>query len=215
MLLLLRETDEATQPPATHPAPLHPLAATPTCHPPPQAIALDPHDHIFYSNRSAAYLSKGDANAALKDGEKCVDLRPDFGKGHGRVGAALYALGAYEDAAIAYSKGLKADPSNDALRTGLEDAKAAAARAGAPANPFGGDMLARLAANPKFAAHMAVSRGWWHGGRWGGRELVANALSRLRSRARPAPPLHASPLAPHRSPRAGPCLCGQAEAAAE
>ena len=125
---------------------------------------------MFYSNRSAAYLSKNDADAALRDGEKCTDLRPDWGKGWGRVGAALFAKREYAEAAVAYSKGVKADPSNEALKQGLTDAKAADARpsyggmpgaggayGGMPGDMgglFGKDILSRLAKEPKFAAHM-------------------------------------------------------------
>jgi tetratricopeptide (TPR) repeat protein len=89
-----------------------------------QAIKADPKDHIFYSNRSAAYLSKGDAEAALSDADKCVELNPAFVKGYGRRGAALYALHEFSDAIIAYEQGLKVDPSNAALKEGLEEAKA-------------------------------------------------------------------------------------------
>ena len=35
------------------------------------AIALK-EDHVFYSNRSAAYLSKGDSEKALLDGNKWI-----------------------------------------------------------------------------------------------------------------------------------------------
>lgn len=122
-----------------------------------QAIKCDPYDHIFFSNRSAAYLSKGDAQNALSDAEKCVELREDFGKGWGRVGAANFALRKYEDAKIAYAKGLKVDPSNDSLKQGLEEVKAAESRSMNAMNPFGPDMIGRLASNPKFAAYLSVS----------------------------------------------------------
>ena len=57
-----------------------------------KAIELDPNDHRYYSNRSAAYLSKGDANLALIDAEKCIEINPDFIKGHSRKEAALHEL---------------------------------------------------------------------------------------------------------------------------
>ena len=129
-----------------------------------QAIKCDPSDHVFYSNRSAAYLSMGDAEAALADGEKCVELSPAFAKGWGRVGAAQYKLGAYEEAAIAYSRGLQADPGSAALKEGLEEAKAAERReasrgggglGGGLGALFGPDLVSRLAANPKFAPYLA------------------------------------------------------------
>jgi stress-induced-phosphoprotein 1 len=89
-----------------------------------QAIKADPGDHIFYSNRSAAHLSKGDAEAALEDADKCIELNAGFAKGFGRRGAALYALHEFSDAIVAYEQGLKVDASNAALKEGLEEAKA-------------------------------------------------------------------------------------------
>ena len=90
-----------------------------------QAIAIDPKDHVFFSNRSAAHLSKGDARAALADAEECIKLAPSFVKGYGRQGAALYALRRLDDAEEAYDAGLQVDPNNAALKEGLADVQAA------------------------------------------------------------------------------------------
>ena len=46
-----------------------------------QAIKLDPEDPVFYSNRSAAYLSKGFHESALKDAKECIKLKPSWSKG--------------------------------------------------------------------------------------------------------------------------------------
>lgn len=70
-----------------------------------QAIEKDPSDHVFYSNRSACYLSKGDKAAALSDAEKCVGAKPDWAKGYSRKGSALQALGRVGEAVEAYEEG--------------------------------------------------------------------------------------------------------------
>ena len=46
-----------------------------------QAIDLDGTQHTFFSNRSAAYLSMGEAENALADGESCIRVKPDWAKG--------------------------------------------------------------------------------------------------------------------------------------
>jgi tetratricopeptide (TPR) repeat protein len=71
---------------------------------------------VFFSNRSAAYLSKGDAASALGDGERCIALNPTWAKGFTRKGAALHALKRYEDAIETYSAGLEV--STDELHIG-------------------------------------------------------------------------------------------------
>lgn len=44
-----------------------------------QAIELDPVNHVLFSNRSAAHAKAGNYQEALKDGEKTVELKPDWG----------------------------------------------------------------------------------------------------------------------------------------
>jgi hypothetical protein len=44
------------------------------------AIENDPTDHVFFSNRSASYASLKQYEEALKDAEKCVELKGDWAK---------------------------------------------------------------------------------------------------------------------------------------
>jgi stress-induced-phosphoprotein 1 len=128
-----------------------------------RAIAADPSDHVFFSNRSASLLSKGDAEGALADAEACVKLNAGWSKGYSRVGAALFKLGRLEDAAKAYKDGLAVERSA-ALAEGLEEVEAALAarqrRAAGPAvggnlsSLFGPAFFARVAANPKLAPYL-------------------------------------------------------------
>lgn len=123
-----------------------------------EAINLDPNDHVFFSNRSAAYLSKGDASNALSDAERCVKLNPSWAKGYSRKGAALHSLRQYDDAVAVYNEGLAIAPNDEGLKGGLQEvqkAKDAASRgpSGGGDNGgglFGPQMLAKLAGHPKF-----------------------------------------------------------------
>jgi stress-induced-phosphoprotein 1 len=75
-----------------------------------QAIALQPDNHILYSNRSAAFASKKDWAHALEDAEKTTEIKADWPKGWGRKGTALYGQGDLLGAHDAYEEGLKLDP---------------------------------------------------------------------------------------------------------
>ncbi|GFR40723.1 hypothetical protein Agub_g1331 [Astrephomene gubernaculifera] len=112
-----------------------------------QAIEVDPNNHVLYSNRSASQASLKNYAAALADAQKCVSLKPDWAKGYSRLGAARYGLGEFEEAMEAYENGLKQDPANEQLKSGLEEARAAAAR---PRNPFSSpDVILKLATDPR------------------------------------------------------------------
>ncbi|KAK0762041.1 hypothetical protein N5P37_004841 [Trichoderma harzianum] len=129
-----------------------------------QAIALQPENHILYSNRSAAYASKKDWDNALKDAEKTTEIKPDWAKGWGRKGAALHGKGDLLGANDAYEAGLKHDPSNAQLKSGLASVeKAMQAEAGGGLDPTGGignmfkdpNLIQKLASNPKTSGFLA------------------------------------------------------------
>lgn len=120
-----------------------------------KAIELDATNHVFFSNRSAAHLSKGNAAQALEDGETCIKVNPGWAKGYSRKGAALQALGKYDEAIAAFNAGLKVDGNSAMLQSGLKAATEAKTRAEQQSrSPFGPQMLARLALNPKFREYM-------------------------------------------------------------
>jgi len=86
------------------------------------AIALDPTNHVFFSNRSAAYCKLEQYEKALEDAEECIKLNPTWSKGHSRKAAALEFLGRYEEVVKAYEAGLNVDPNNQSYKTSLANA---------------------------------------------------------------------------------------------
>lgn len=138
------------------------------------AIAVDPENHILYSNRSAAYASKRDWDHAFSDAEKTTQLKPDWPKGWGRLGSALYGKRDLVKAYEAYQEGLKLDPNNKGMKTDLDNVERAmdaelrdGGKAGdgssfpsSAADEMGGmfrdpALLGKLAANPKTAAYLS------------------------------------------------------------
>lgn len=87
------------------------------------AIALDPKNHVLYSNRSAAHAKAGNYATALEDAEHTISLNPSWSKGYSRKGSALAYLGRYDEAIAAYEKGLQLEPGNQQLQTGLEEVR--------------------------------------------------------------------------------------------
>lgn len=130
-----------------------------------QAIAIQPENHILYSNRSAAYASKKDWTNALSDADKTTEIKPDWAKGWGRKGAALHGKGDLVGANDAYEAGLKHDANNAQLKSGLAsvtkameyEASGMAQDPGASLGQMFNDpnLISKLAANPKTASLLA------------------------------------------------------------
>ena len=63
-----------------------------------KAVSLDSTNPVYYSNRAAAYSSKGDHLAAVGDAEKAISVDPKFVKAYHRLGyipAATEGLGSF------------------------------------------------------------------------------------------------------------------------
>jgi len=128
------------------------------------AIALDPNNHILYSNRSACYASTKELAKALADGEKTIQLKPDFWKGYTRKAIPLYMMERYEEALQTYNEGLKYDANNATLLQGISDCEKAI-QAPSPLggkNPFAAmetmftpDTIDRIRADPALSPYLS------------------------------------------------------------
>jgi stress-induced-phosphoprotein 1 len=134
-----------------------------------EAIELDPSNHVLYSNRSGAYASLKDWEAALEDANKTTEIKPDWSKGWGRKGTALHGTGDLVGAKDAFDEALKLDPANAQAKAGLQAVeKAIKAEADADGADLGGEglgglgnmfsdpkLIEKLAANPKTSGYLA------------------------------------------------------------
>ncbi|KAK9324423.1 hypothetical protein V1517DRAFT_317464 [Lipomyces orientalis] len=91
-----------------------------------KALALDPTNKIFYSNRAAAYSASGKHDMAVKDAESALEIDERYSKGYSRLGLAKFALGDAEGAMKAYERGIEIEGNggSDVMRRGYETAKA-------------------------------------------------------------------------------------------
>jgi tetratricopeptide (TPR) repeat protein len=87
-----------------------------------KAIALNPTDASFYSNRSACYMELELYQEALKDAIVARYIRPDWSKACYRMAVARMALGRYEDAAVSAFEALNYDEDNEEIKQLLREA---------------------------------------------------------------------------------------------
>ena len=119
---------------------------------------MDGANHVYYSNRSAAYLQQKNASLALEDANACLGLNPNFAKGYSRKGAALHALKRYNDAIAAYKEGLEKFPEDSGLKHGLEavirEQKRPAGGNNNNTGLFSPAMMAQMALDPKLRPYL-------------------------------------------------------------
>ncbi|GMI06429.1 hypothetical protein TrLO_g3748 [Triparma laevis f. longispina] len=123
------------------------------------AIDLDGTNHVFYSNRSAAYLSSNQNQKALDDGESCIGLNPTWAKGYTRKAAALWKLSRLNDAEACYNSGIEKCGEDKSLVEGLKkliDSKNAPPVSSNPmANIFGPGLINKIGGDPKLKEYLS------------------------------------------------------------
>ena len=88
-----------------------------------KAIALDPQNPVYYSNRSACNFSKKQYQDALTDAMMCIDKDSKFIKGYLRLASAQMELGLFEDAEVTLRAALTLEPGNDLIPRKIKELK--------------------------------------------------------------------------------------------
>ena len=101
---------------------------------------------MYFSNRCACFTSLNQLDNALKDAQDCVRIKPDWAKGHYRLGHTLALLHRYEEAQAALQKGSKVDPSNQDIGNRLKEVNVLIKQDAAKRAKYGKDVTAAIAA---------------------------------------------------------------------
>jgi len=88
-----------------------------------KAIDEDPNNHLYFSNRSAAYAGLLNWEKALSDGSKCIQLKGDWAKGYFRKGLAEFEMKKYDASVNTLKQGLSVEPTNTDIRDKLREAE--------------------------------------------------------------------------------------------
>lgn len=89
-----------------------------------EALALDPNNVIYLSNRAAAYTSNNESPKAIQDAQRAIEIDPTAPKLYSRLGLAQFSLGDYENATKLYARGLEVEGANklEAMQRGYDTA---------------------------------------------------------------------------------------------
>lgn len=112
-----------------------------------------PSSHIYYSNRAAAYSYMEKYPEAIEDCLASLALSPDYIKAYSRLGWVYFKTKKYEEAIQAYERAVELEPSNEANKTSLAQAKEKAKKELNKRNA-GGDIGATPGGMPDMAGMM-------------------------------------------------------------
>lgn len=85
-----------------------------------EAIAIDPNNHTYWSNRSASYAGLEMWEQARDDAKQCITVDKSFVKGYFRMATAQKNLGELEGARDTLNRGLAVEPRNADLKKNLK-----------------------------------------------------------------------------------------------
>ncbi|KAG3092984.1 hypothetical protein PI125_g16996 [Phytophthora idaei] len=94
-----------------------------------EAIEIDPTNHVYFSNRSAANAGWGKFQQAADDAAECIRINPQFVKAYHRHGVALKGLKKYDEALATLRAGQRVDFNNADLNRLLTEIEPLQARA--------------------------------------------------------------------------------------
>lgn len=86
-----------------------------------EAIAIDPSNHTYWSNRSACYAGLENWEKARDDAKECITVNKTFVKGYFRLATAQRALNELEGAKDTLVRGLAVEPRNADLKQNLKE----------------------------------------------------------------------------------------------
>jgi stress-induced-phosphoprotein 1 len=81
-----------------------------------EGLKRDPNNHLIYSNRGATYLKVMDMGSALRDCEKCIELKPDFPRAYARKATVEILCKQVHKAKETVELGLKLCPDDAELK---------------------------------------------------------------------------------------------------
>jgi stress-induced-phosphoprotein 1 len=85
-----------------------------------EAIAIDPTNHTYWSNRAASYAGLEDWANSRDDAKQCIGADKSFVKGYFRMATAQKNLGDFDGARETLVRGLAVEPRNADLKKNLK-----------------------------------------------------------------------------------------------
>lgn len=121
-----------------------------------EILEFEEGNHTVFSNRSACYCALKKFSLAAADARKTIEIKPDWPRGHTRLGAALEGERDFQGAINAYQEALRLEPGNDAALQGIERCKNGMNSSGPNMGSiFTPDKIAKLQSDPVLREKMS------------------------------------------------------------